>query len=287
MILKHASKPEHVVGTLLEINQIEYQTEKTFEGMGAKRYDFYIPSMNTVIEVHGLQHYQEVPRFGNLTDQKTNDVMKKAFIESKGIGYVEVDARRSDVNFIMNNLLKTSFSFLVKDIEVETVENIVENKMNESHIRIDAKENKDIAKEMVEMLEAVRYANKMWFKHEDGYIKDEFILGRYILENSSVKNTSGIKEVTELMRYYIENVNELKTKIHSSLEGYISNMSETEVVFSKPKQLYEQYEKWCEDNGQAKETKKVFASKIEEHHNVINKITKINGASVRVYMKVN
>lgn len=51
------SKGENEIQTWLESNKIEFKTQKTFKGIGAKRFDFYLPKFNAVIEFDGAQHF--------------------------------------------------------------------------------------------------------------------------------------------------------------------------------------------------------------------------------------
>lgn len=61
---------------------VEYETEKSFEGLGLKRYDFYIESKNLLIEYDGKQHTQAVESWGGLeglTQQKEYDNEKNVY----------------------------------------------------------------------------------------------------------------------------------------------------------------------------------------------------------------
>jgi very-short-patch-repair endonuclease len=58
------SSGEHKVRVYLDINMLEYQRQKTFNGLvgiGNRllRYDFFVPSQNLLIEYDGEQHYGE------------------------------------------------------------------------------------------------------------------------------------------------------------------------------------------------------------------------------------
>ena len=53
------SQLEKHISLILDIEQITYTHEFQFHDLrnGLYRFDFYIPSMNTCIEVNGMQHY--------------------------------------------------------------------------------------------------------------------------------------------------------------------------------------------------------------------------------------
>lgn len=93
------SKLETKIATLLKEANIKYVREKTYSDLklGKFRYDFYLPDMNTIIEVNGQQHYYEVwgGRAG-LLKQQENDRKKISYalankITMYSIPYWEID----------------------------------------------------------------------------------------------------------------------------------------------------------------------------------------------------
>lgn len=55
--------------------------------------DFYIASVNTVVEYHGEQHYRCIDWFGGETQfaqRKTHDKMKEDYCAQNGIKYVAI-----------------------------------------------------------------------------------------------------------------------------------------------------------------------------------------------------
>lgn len=76
------SKLETTIAILLKENNIQYIREKTYEDLhgGKFRYDFYLPKLNTIIEINGQQHYYEVwgGRAG-LLKQQENDRRKISY----------------------------------------------------------------------------------------------------------------------------------------------------------------------------------------------------------------
>ena len=54
------SKGELKIRQLLNVLKINYKTEYTFNDLPQRRYDFYLPDLNTCIEYDGLQHFSYV-----------------------------------------------------------------------------------------------------------------------------------------------------------------------------------------------------------------------------------
>ena len=81
-----ASKGEDIIASLLQSQQIFYETEKLMPGMKhdgySLRFDFYLPALAAAIEFDGIQHYQSIPYFGGrkgLLKCKENDRRKNRF----------------------------------------------------------------------------------------------------------------------------------------------------------------------------------------------------------------
>lgn len=111
------SFPENVMCNILENLGIEYEKNKVFkwsskkngELSGNRIYDFYIPSLNCIIETHGEQHYSH-PR-GNWTkrtieEEQNNDKLKTNLALQNGIvNYIVLDCRKSTIDWIKKSIL--------------------------------------------------------------------------------------------------------------------------------------------------------------------------------------
>lgn len=105
-------------------------------GRGRKKYDFYIPSKNCIIETHGIQHYPEYRQdfsfFKGVTskDEVENDKLKKEMAILNGISkerYIVIDCKKSEFDYIKNSILNNSKFmklFNIKDINREYVESM-------------------------------------------------------------------------------------------------------------------------------------------------------------------
>ena len=116
------SIPEKFCTNLLKELNIEFEYQKRFDWSNGKIYDFYIPSLNMIIETHGEQHYKERglnSKFKlSLLEQVNIDVKKRNLAKINGIEkYAELDCRVSDMKY-----LKKVFSNYFKFINLESID---------------------------------------------------------------------------------------------------------------------------------------------------------------------
>lgn len=100
----YSSFGERLTQAYLDILNVPYIREHKFKELGLKRFDFYLPQYNTVVEVHGIQHYQEVTGYMNHKITKESDMIKKQYCKDNDITYVEIDARKSTFQHIIGSL---------------------------------------------------------------------------------------------------------------------------------------------------------------------------------------
>lgn len=92
---------------------VEFVYEYTTNWCKDKRYDFYIPSLNTIIETHGLQHYEYTGFNRNLEEEQNNDRLKEQIAKENGVeNYIVLDCRRSDMKWIKNSILNSKLNEL-------------------------------------------------------------------------------------------------------------------------------------------------------------------------------
>jgi hypothetical protein len=121
------SYPEKFMASLLSQFNMDFITEKSFDWSknikhdnkklsGLKRYDFYIPSFNMIIETHGGQHYLrgfETVGSKTLELEQQNDNLKEKLAKENGIKYyIIIDCRRSELEFIKNKIIESDISKL-------------------------------------------------------------------------------------------------------------------------------------------------------------------------------
>jgi len=84
-------------------------TRKYQKWCGKYKYDFYTnaDNINCLIETHGLQHYETTSgKWGTLEDIQQNDKDKEILAKENGIeNYIVIDCRKSEMNWIRNNIM--------------------------------------------------------------------------------------------------------------------------------------------------------------------------------------
>lgn len=103
------SYPNKFVYALLDQLAVNYISEYSPNWAENKRYDIYIPSIDCIIENHGMQHYEEqLGIFGDYTDIKDNDEYKKQLAKRNGIKhYISLDCRYSTIDWISKSILQS------------------------------------------------------------------------------------------------------------------------------------------------------------------------------------
>lgn len=121
------SYPERLMSSLLNQLGIEYEYQKMFDWSkkvkfkcdnkkANKLYDFYIPSLNAIIEVNGELHYKESrwSKSRPLSYVKENDEEKRLLAKENGIArYIVVDCFESNLEYIKNKIIKSELNDLL------------------------------------------------------------------------------------------------------------------------------------------------------------------------------
>lgn len=134
-----ASYPERLLKSILEQCKINAETQYSPKWIKPKRYDFYIPLLDMIIETHGEQHYRKT--FENLSgktleEEQKNDRFKKEVALKNGVKhYIELDCRKSNLDYIKNSIINSELNNLI-------------NLSNADWIRCAELANKNIVKEV-------------------------------------------------------------------------------------------------------------------------------------------
>lgn len=92
----------------LGINFITQLSHTTFKWCKSYKYDFYIPNTNTIIEVHGRQHYEDTSS-SLYKYNVNNDISKEKLAKENGISnYIIIDCRKSELDYIKNSIINNS-----------------------------------------------------------------------------------------------------------------------------------------------------------------------------------
>jgi hypothetical protein len=109
--------------SVLEQLNIQYEFQKIFEWSNKKKYDFYIPSLNMIIETHGGQHYKETNRGRSLNQEQENDIIKQNYAnENKISKYLIIDCTCSELDFVKNSILNSELNEIFELSKVDWLE---------------------------------------------------------------------------------------------------------------------------------------------------------------------
>ena len=109
------SYPEKIVINILKQLDIPYIFDRVTTWSQGRRYDFYIPSLNMIIETHGIQHYEQTNRVGarTLKEEQENDRYKRELALVNGIEhYIEIDCRYSVITYVKDSITSSLGSIL-------------------------------------------------------------------------------------------------------------------------------------------------------------------------------
>lgn len=103
---------EKEIASFLTANNIPFESHKTFPDLSDQyplSYDFYIPSMNLLLEYNGIQHYKRVPFFQRTEEafrkQQLHDTMKREYAKNNNFAFMVIsykDDIRKCVESILN-----------------------------------------------------------------------------------------------------------------------------------------------------------------------------------------
>lgn len=103
------SVPEKIMYSLLTQLKLDFTPQEFFRWSEGKKYDFFLPDCNMIIETHGKQHYEEGFQLsGSMTLKETqeNDKDKREKALANGISYyVEIDCRESEIEYIKSAII--------------------------------------------------------------------------------------------------------------------------------------------------------------------------------------
>lgn len=116
------SYPEKIMFNVLSQINVKFETQKVFYWSDRKRYDFYIPDLNCIIETHGMQHYKHTGRGRSLEEEQVNDEYKYELAIINGVKpkrYITIDCRESDIDFIKNKIIHSKLAeiFDLSDVD--------------------------------------------------------------------------------------------------------------------------------------------------------------------------
>lgn len=110
------SRPEKFIFELLTQLGVDFTTQFKPSGTN-KKYDFYIPSINTIIEAHGEQHYEgrRHPAWKSYEEERDNDINKWMLAQlrlGQDLKYVVIDCRDTRLSYMKNSVLNSELANL-------------------------------------------------------------------------------------------------------------------------------------------------------------------------------
>lgn len=122
------STGERILYALLDSQNIKFKKEFQFPN-SKKRYDFYLPDYNVIVEVNGSQHYMQTSgNWGLVDEHKQNDKYKKQLALNQGISaYIVIDARTSDFNHIKESIINSGLADIISfdNVNWESIEDSI------------------------------------------------------------------------------------------------------------------------------------------------------------------
>lgn len=109
------SIPEKIMANIFKQLNIDFITElnkSKFDWCKKYKYDFYIPLLNMIIEINGIQHYEKSNRGRSLEEEQLNDKFKKELALNNSIdNYIIIDCRYSKFDWLKENIIKELSSY--------------------------------------------------------------------------------------------------------------------------------------------------------------------------------
>ena len=108
----NSSKGETIIAKILDTLNINYEPQKTFDGLKDVQplsYDFFIPDQDTLIEYQGIQHYQPIEYFGGESQfklQQKHDKMKSDYAKIHNYNLIAVPYTKDTLPKIKKYLIK-------------------------------------------------------------------------------------------------------------------------------------------------------------------------------------
>lgn len=100
------SIPEKFISNLLMQLDIKFETQYSPAWSNKKRYDFYIPSIDMIIETHGQQHYVDCGIGLSYKEVAENDLIKLNLAHSNKVSnYVVINCRYSTLEWLKKNCI--------------------------------------------------------------------------------------------------------------------------------------------------------------------------------------
>ena len=115
------------MANILKFLNIDFTTQYSCVWSNNRIYDFYIPSLNMIIETHGEQHYKNKFKIKKRTlqEEQENDQLKYNLAIENGIkseNYIAIDCRKSEFDWLKNQfLLSFNNIFDIEEVNMKEI----------------------------------------------------------------------------------------------------------------------------------------------------------------------
>ena len=113
---------EKFVFNLLKQSNLDFEKEYSPSWIHPHRYDFYIPSLNLIIETDGGQHKQQRIGWRGLDKEKEIDELKNKMAKEHGLKLIRIDTKRGIGEYITKDIIKSELPFLINLSNIDFIE---------------------------------------------------------------------------------------------------------------------------------------------------------------------
>lgn len=226
------SYPNRLMLAILSALNVEFKTEFYFKKHHYK-YDFFLNDFNLIIEMQGIQHYEEVSYTKRtLQEEIQNDIDKMKFAISNGISkYITIDCRESNFEYIWDKIKESELSKLLKldTITPECVQNDAVSSLFKKTVELwnSGLRTEDIANILhickATVVNYLRNADKMQltvFNRTESIRRVSLVVNQYTKDYVFVRSYRSSGEASELTGICHRNImNSCKTQ-HYTAGGY-------------------------------------------------------------------
>lgn len=118
------SYPEKFMMSVLKQSGIKFKyqaSRRTLPWAKKYKYDFYLPTINWIIETHGSQHYIE--GWHRFKLQKKTDKEKRELAVINNItNYIELDCSKSKIDYIVNSIQSSVLNSIITNINYDVAD---------------------------------------------------------------------------------------------------------------------------------------------------------------------
>lgn len=109
------SYPEKIMINLLTSMKVSFIHDEQLSFSMGKRYDFFLPEYNCIIEMHGRQHFEEngFESAGGrtlLAEQENDRIKQELAFKNRIKHYFSIDCRKSDIDWIKHSILQSGMA---------------------------------------------------------------------------------------------------------------------------------------------------------------------------------